>query len=377
MPPWEAVLGLCAVSDDDEVGSLGNAAARRRSVTSTRCMLNATTLFPNRVAERESRAVLSSAATPGMPSDSPGSSRPSMMRSSTAARMPRTASERILSDLPALRRAATTRMHGSLPRTASMAGVTIFDDSTEGGALPESTPVSGSPCGCTSLCWAQTIAFLTFAFGNISLNEFNQWALSRDAVWGRPFPGFTFPIFYSMWHMSFSALAAYLLTCCGTRPALGLPSFAQLWRYKYGIVPLALCTGLSNWLNNKSFTLISLFLNQTLRAMGPLPTVVFEYVLVGKSYDGPVLACVALISAGSVMACLYHFQESTGLDGNAQWIGASICLVSVVLSALKPVIAMLLMAGSVETPRLDPAVVRARATHARATPTRQGGGADG
>jgi len=264
------------------------------------------------------------------------------------------------------------RQFSNVPRTVSMVDASILaapdlaEHYAEHGRasssksvrdeVVESSPCgcrdSCSPCGCTRLCWLQVVAFSVFAAGNITLNEFNQWALSKEPKMGRSWPAFAFPVFYTMWHMFVSSLAAFLLTCEKQRPSVG-----QLWAYKFALVPLALCTSVSTFLNNKSFTIISLFLNQTIRAMGPLPTILFEWLLVGRRFDLTVIGCVGLICAGSVLACVYQFHGAAGDDARDQWAGVIMCTISIILSSLKPVIAMLLMKGTSEQPRLDPAVV--------------------
>jgi drug/metabolite transporter (DMT)-like permease len=226
----------------------------------------------------------------------------------------------------------------------------------------ESRECETSPCGFRRLCVFQSIAFTVFALGNIGLNEFNQYALSKNPPWPRSWPAFCFPVFYSMWHMFFSALAAYLLACVAMPNGKDLPSFAQLWRYKHGLIPIACCTAISTWLNNWSFTLVSLFLNQAIRAMGPLPTVVLEYIIIGRNPGAPIVACVGFICIGSILSCAYRFQEAyiappdtSGFDD--VWLGFAMVSISILLSSLRPVIAMILMSGTETHPKLDPAVV--------------------
>ena len=50
------------------------------------------------------------------------------------------------------------------------------------------------------------IAVTAFTSANISLNIFNSWALHKGH-----WPDFEFPIFYTMWHMVVTALAALML----------------------------------------------------------------------------------------------------------------------------------------------------------------------
>ena len=76
----------------------------------------------------------------------------------------------------------------------------------------------------------QLLSISAFAASNIALTYFNSWALR-----GNQFPGFTFPIFYTTWHMLASALASLFLLATVQREGAGLPSVAQFWPYKHGL----------------------------------------------------------------------------------------------------------------------------------------------
>jgi len=193
---------------------------------------------------------------------------------------------------------------------------------------------------------AQFVAFIGFAIGNISLNVFNQWALNRHDG-----PKFVFPVFYTMFHMLISAIASWLLAACVKEEDFEMPSFRQLWSYKLAIFPIAYCTTISTWLNNESFMLLSLFMNQTIRALGPLPTVIFSWFFAGKKYGWGKLACVFMICTGTGLACSWQFQHSTRNDTTA---GVVMCVISTIMASLKPVIAMMVMEGNAEEERLPP-----------------------
>ena len=207
---------------------------------------------------------------------------------------------------------------------------------------------NGRPTGyCLHV--ARGLSFLGFAVGNTSLNIFNQWALNRQEG-----PKFTFPVFYTMWHMLVSAVAAWLLAYFVAPPELGMPSFRQLFDYKFCIIPIAYCTTVSNWLNNESFTELSLFLNQNIRALGPLPTVVFTWLFANRTFSYQKLMCVAFIIIGTGLACAWELSHS---DGGNSTSGIIVCIISMVIASLKPVIAMIVMQGTEKQPRLDPVVV--------------------
>ncbi len=210
----------------------------------------------------------------------------------------------------------------------------------EGGASTDEKPLH-----------LQVLALVVFATFNIGLNEFNQWALKKDQ-----WPGFHFPFFYTMFHMLVSALAAYLLQWLVVKPALGPPTFRQLWAYKLGIVPMGICSFLTNGLNNASLTLVSLFLNQAIKACMPMPTMLFSFVCAGKRYSLLKVLVVLAICTGSVMAVWYK----VGSGGSTQVTGVIICVCGALACALRPVLAMLLMDGlGGGLPKLEPTVVMA------------------
>ena len=127
----------------------------------------------------------------------------------------------------------------------------------------EATSAMGGSSGGSSATasWQQQLtSFAVFAAGNIGLNYFNSWAL-RDSpahIPGVVRGAFHFPFFYTMWHMAASSVAALVLMCTCARPTHGtLPSFAQLWTYKYQLVPIATLTVLNNGLNNWSLSLVA------------------------------------------------------------------------------------------------------------------------
>ena len=222
-------------------------------------------------------------------------------------------------------------------------------------ALPKAPPSEGCFLASTSTSkiLLQIFTFGCFAVGNIGLNVFNQWALNRYQG-----PHFVFPVFYTMWHMVVSALVAYILLCCVVKPELGMPSFRQFWEYKFALIPISYCTTISTWLNNASFTLVTLFLNQAIRAVGPLPTCFFSWLLAGRRYSWPIIACVGLICMGSVLSCFGQLKHRnpTRSDENDP-AGIVTCIISLVIASLKPVVAMIVMQGDKDHPKLDPVVV--------------------
>lgn len=145
-----------------------------------------------------------------------------------------------------------------------------------------------------------------------------------------------------MSHMLTSALAALLLLNVGPPPATGLPSWSQFWLYRFSLGPIAVCTSLNIGLNNASLTMVSLFVNQVIKACAPLPSMIFSYLFANKRYSYAIIASVLSICAGSVLADFNNLLH--GVD--SKLLGVVLCLISLLANALKPVIAMLIMDGS-------------------------------
>jgi hypothetical protein len=141
------------------------------------------------------------------------------------------------------------------------------------------------------------ISFVLFFAGNVGLNFFNSWALKKspDDVPGLGKGGFTFPYFYTMWHMLATSCAALLLQMTCQKPKDGsLPSFGQLWEYKWQLVPIAILTYFNAGFNNASLGSIALFVNQVIKACAPAPVSFFEWLITGKLYNSTAHAVPAL-----------------------------------------------------------------------------------
>ena len=196
----------------------------------------------------------------------------------------------------------------------------------------------------------QAVAFLCFSVFYIALNEFNPWALKAGQ-----FPGFAFPVFYSMFHMLFSSLAAWLLLYTVAPPSCGGPSLAQLREYGDGLMVIAICTALNVGLNNLSLTLVSLFINQVIKASSPLPTMVFEALLARKRFSLAMIVTVLVICVGCVLAPFFKLSHSAS-DGNSA-LGVLAVLVAMLASSLKPVVGMIYMQGTPQRPSLSPTLL--------------------
>ena len=196
----------------------------------------------------------------------------------------------------------------------------------------------------------QAVAFLCFSVFYIALNEFNPWALKAGQ-----FPGFAFPVFYSMFHMLFSSMAACILLYTVAPPSCGGPSLAQLREYGDGLMVIAICTALNVGLNNLSLTLVSLFINQVIKASSPLPTMVFEALLARKRFSLAMVVTVLVICVGCVLAPFFKLSHSAS-DGNSA-LGVLAVLVAMLASSLKPVVGMIYMQGTPKRPSLSPTLL--------------------
>ena len=164
-------------------------------------------------------------------------------------------------------------------------------------------------------------------------------------------PDFAFPVFYTMWHMVASVLGSLVLMSIN-RPATGWPSLAQLWKYKWAMISIAMCTTSNIALNNISLTLISLFLNQVIKAAGPLPTMLFSVMIEGKRYGLGMLISCAVIVGGTIMAVPMQQGGPT-----TSMTGITFVLISTLAASLKPVLSAIVMKGTPEAPKLPPTVV--------------------
>jgi len=207
----------------------------------------------------------------------------------------------------------------------------------------------------------QVVVAIVFTSCNIGLNFYNSWLLhaAKKEVNGthvdqyepgRDGPHFTFPVFYTMWHMLASVLGS-LIIISFQPPETGFPNFKQFWHYRYRLIPLSMTTSIYICTNNMSLTLVSLFINQVIKSTTPFPTMVFSAIFEKKGYGwGMILSCGAIV-AGTIMSIP---TKSGGPADSIQ--GIIILMISVVVQGFKPVIQAMVMAGSASHPKLAPTV---------------------
>ena len=177
-------------------------------------------------------------------------------------------------------------------------------DSSDAGALG----LSGR-----TLLWAQAVSFLGFAGFNIALNFYNSWLLSEQTIknvtivdnttviteteavgWYNGHPNIDFPCFYTTWHMLATVLGATIILTTVAKPSTGFPNFAQYKLYWWQLLAISTCSVLNILCNNASLRIVSLFLNQVIKATGPMPTMLFSFLLEFKRRGPRAVRSVAL-----------------------------------------------------------------------------------
>lgn len=184
------------------------------------------------------------------------------------------------------------------------------------------------------------LAFLFYSSLNLFLNFFNKWALSRDGL------GFTFPVFYSMFHMLMSVIGSWVLLKIKT-PETGMPSWEQFQMYKWEALALSICSAVNIACNNASLMLIGLFVNQVVKALAPLISMCCSFLILKRRYDKTIIATVIIIAISAGFSVPFK-------DPSFEYVGLALVVVATLASATKPVVGELIMTGS-EKPKLPPA----------------------
>ncbi|KAL1527837.1 hypothetical protein AB1Y20_009217 [Prymnesium parvum] len=193
----------------------------------------------------------------------------------------------------------------------------------------------------------QALSLGGFISLNIALNFFNSWALKKNSGG----PEFDFPVFYTMTHMVATMLGSGVIMSM-KKPLTGYPSFGQLKEYSLGLFPIAICTTANLACNNVSLTLVSLFLNQVIKAAAPLPTMLFSFILERKTYTLKMVVTCTMIVVGTVLAI-----PMSSKGGTTSLVGVIIVIISMLAASLKPVVMTLVFKGMSDKPKLDPPVV--------------------
>jgi len=202
-------------------------------------------------------------------------------------------------------------------------------------------------------------AFLFYAILNTFLNFFNAWAMQAvretkkwvapiNSNWQLDYGGFDFPYVYTFFHTISSTLGARVLMQLRP-PKTGWPNFAQFREYIIPIGAIFSCHCTNIALNNASLVSVSLFINQIIKSLAPLPTMVAEYFVVGSKPTLPILCCVVVLVAGACMSIKFDSKEN-------QVVGVICVVVATVASSLKPVFGAYVMKGVGKAP-LEPSLI--------------------
>jgi len=91
-----------------------------------------------------------------------------------------------------------------------------------------------------------------------------------------------------------------------------------------------------------------------IKATMPLFVCTLSYVMANKRYPTAIVVCILLLVVGSVVSNLSGFTSSGTSTSTA---GVIVCLVSLAAASTKPVVAMIVMAGTEERPKLAPTLL--------------------
>merc|ERR1712166_131809 len=178
---------------------------------------------------------------------------------------------------------------------------------------------------------AAAVVLVTWLSLNIGLNFFNKEVFSERV-------GFTFPIFFTMFHMVASFFGGAILIF-GFKA--GSVTKAHWTDYKYRIMLLSLLFVTNISCNNASLVPLSLSVNQIVKSCVPLPTMIlsvaFERDANGqpKSYSKGVIVSLLITVLGSVLA-VYGNPEASPF-------GLALVIISTLAVALWSVMSAMLL----------------------------------
>merc|ERR1719217_995868 len=99
---------------------------------------------------------------------------------------------------------------------------------------------------------------------------------------------------------------------------------------------------------------VSLFVNQVIKASQPMPTVVFEMIIAKKTFGWAIIASTVMVCVGAGLAPYYQIVHD---HKPSTTLGIVAVTIATLVTALKPVLAMVMMAGSDSKPKLSPTLV--------------------
>ena len=147
--------------------------------------------------------------------------------------------------------------------------------------------------------------------------------------------GFSFPFVYSGCHQIASFIGVNVIF--KVKPTLNTLSRTQ-WRAKWpALLGLSVMMVLNIGCNNASLVYVGLSINQIIKSITPLPTMILSYFTEGKKYAWVLVGIVLLQVAGAIVAVPWQEQTQAGT------LGIVLCFVSMLAAATKPVVAGALM----------------------------------
>jgi solute carrier family 35, member E4 len=176
---------------------------------------------------------------------------------------------------------------------------------------------------------ARAAVVLVYLILNMSINLLNKFLISRT--------GFSFPILLTLAHMTFTLLALFPLMLTSEYRALHMPTLSN---NKKGLAIVAGCFSANLAFNNYSLTLISLSLNQMIRACIPVVTVVCAVFIENYFPTRRELASLVAITVG---ICVVLAE-----DVSANVRGVCACVISTVANGI-----MMSMSGHLLQEKLD------------------------
>ena len=204
------------------------------------------------------------------------------------------------------------------------------------------TDVDKPPLGMSQsqYSFAMTVAYLALNFG---LNFFNKEVLGQHTGLQ-----FTFPLFYTFCHqmasLIFVSVIFYIWPSTNT---LNWQTFKEKWKW---LIILGIMFVANITCNNASLVYVALSINAIGKSTVPLPTIAISAVLEKRRYDFKVVASVVIMTLTACLAVPY------GDNVNAKPIGLLMVLISVLCTATRPPMAVLLM-GDAKQSGLSPLVL--------------------
>jgi len=182
----------------------------------------------------------------------------------------------------------------------------------------------------TAYQWRVIATIAIYLSLNLGLNFFNKYAFTPkpDGL------GFSFPIFQSACDSVITlTLLSALMQC---KPELNTISPYQFWRYKLRLLLVAVLSQGTVISNNASLVLIGLSLNQMIKCVTPLPTVLFAFVIEKKTPSRGVLGTLLVLVTGAVLAVPFG-------DPSFSALGIMLALSAVLMAAFRATLTALLM----------------------------------